>query len=299
MEATSTSNLASIPTVDRFIFVSESCLPVVTMQELDSALFHGDDNESDKAAATRSAKTNSSYDGSNANKSWINARNTPNNGYARQLQWDAMDPAIPQANVWKADQWIVLTRHHAWPILSLVDEAAQSVQQNGNRSTSSGGNPNRLQLALWQCFRGVKASDEMYFPTVMSLLGILADGDDVKDNPTKTSGSLTTTTTAAAMSKEVARKRVTYCDWSMNAKNPASFIISRKEKFKELKRVMRLAREEGCIFARKFTLENTNGANTIGASGDGNEGLGHAQEFAITGDEWIEIVSKMSGSNYV
>jgi len=118
------------------------------------------------------------YNSANANKSWVNARNTPNNGFARQLQWDSIDPSIPQSHVWKADQWILLMRHHAWPILSLIDDAVQNVS-----------NKDRSLLALWQCFRGVKASDEMYFPTVMSLLGILGNGNaNDNDNNGKDEG---------------------------------------------------------------------------------------------------------------
>jgi hypothetical protein len=280
-----------IPPVDRFIFVSETCMPVTTMSEFECALFHDEESDVDNSRngkrlsnSTSEGTTNpNAYDSSGANKSWINARNTPNNGYARQLQWDATDTAIPRSKIWKADQWIVLTRHHAWPILSLIDDAIQSVQQTQNSDSGRGqfgGNRSRLQLALWQCFRRVKASDEIYFPTVMALLGILDDAandDGNEDN----SGKISNEPAAKAMNEEVCRRRVTYCDWSMNAKNPASFLISRKDNFKELIRVMRLAREERCLFARKF---NTGTRQDI----EENEG-----EAAITGEEWEGILRKL------
>ena len=282
------AHTGTLPTVDRFIFVSESCIPITTLAEFESALFSNDDGNETKISTQ---PTSTQYNGNDANKSWINARNTPNNGYARQLQWDVIDRSIPQSNIWKADQWMILTRRHAWPILKLIDDAIESVKgQSG--STNNHHSRNHLQLALWQCFRRVKASDEMYFPTVMALLGILGDRD-VKgdDNSINDAMANNGDKKESSMDKEVVRRRVTYCDWSMNAKNPESFEINRKDKFKELRRVIRLAREEGCLFARKFTpiLENDPSRGAIAIRGV----KGEIQE-AISVEEWLEIVTKMS-----
>lgn len=276
----------SLPTVDRFIFASESCIPVTTLDELERSLFkeeNSDDDEKIAADASLSTETKTdenSYDGSYANKSWVNARNTPNNGYARQLQWDATHRAIPTERIWKADQWIMLTRHDAWPIVSLIDDAVQAVQdsERNNRSHNDHRNNSSLQLGLWQCFRRVKASDEMYFPTVMSLLGIL--GED-KDN---SSGDNEDSNDDIGQSS-VHRKRVTYCDWSMNAKNPAAFELDRKNNFKELRDVVKAARKEGCIFARKFA---------ISPKGPVQEDVDYKKgEKLITGEEWSTLIQKM------
>jgi len=83
----------STPTVDRFTFASESCMHVSTLAE--------------HVPPTTAA----AYPASEV--SWIDARNTPNNGYAKQLQWDVMHTAISPNHIWKADQWIVLTQRHA------------------------------------------------------------------------------------------------------------------------------------------------------------------------------------------
>lgn len=301
-----------LPTVDRFIFVSETCLPVTTLSEFESALFRDEDDpphhhqegkkQPSNTHTTTTTNEETCYDQSGANKSWINARNTPNNGYARQLQWDATDSSIPRNKIWKADQWIVLTRHHAWPIISLIDDAIQSVQSQigggsgggGNRDRDRGGHhrQSRIQLALWQCFRRVKASDEMYFPTVMALLGIL-EGDD-EENESASAGVGTDVDGAdkkPMMKEEVCNRRVTYCDWSMNAKNPASFVINRQDKFKELIRVVRLARQERCLFARKFTT--LEGPGSAFGSSMRQEDSGNDDETAITGDEWMEIIRKL------
>jgi hypothetical protein len=293
-----------LPTVDRFIFVSETCLPVVTMSELEVSLFGklGEEKEeelssssdinssrvADGVEASRGslfAPPSSKYSGEYANKSWVNARNTPNNGYARQLQWDAMDPAVPPMHIWKADQWILLTRHHAWPLLSLVDEAVQNVQASCNRgSDNKDGKDNRdaLHLGLWQCFRKVKASDEMYFPTLMSLLGMLGGGDCKvnNDNPNQMDSAEEASRMTSCNEIEVCTKRVTYCDWSENAKNPATFVISRRDNFKEFRNVIKLAREEGCLLARKFTMQE----DELDATDQGEN------DKMFTGEGWLELI---------
>lgn len=276
-----------LPTVDRFIFASESCIPVTTLDELEKTLFKeesSDDKEKIAADTFSSAETKADenpYDGRYANKSWVNARNTPNNGYARQLQWDATHQAIPTEHIWKADQWIMLTRHDAWPIVSLIDDAVQTLQdsERNNRSHNDNRNNPTLQLGFWQCFRRVKASDEMYFPTVMSLLGILG-----KDKDKSSSGQDDDKNDEKSHSI-VHRKRVTYCDWSMNAKNPAAFEMDRKNNFKELRDVVKAARKEGCIFARKFTI-SPNGP--VQEDADYKKG-----EELITGEEWSTLIRKM------
>eukprot|EP00978_Attheya_sp_CCMP212_P040649 scaffold224233_cov35-Attheya_sp.AAC.3 len=61
--------------------------------------------QDDVAAAATTTTTGEGYE-----KLWMVALNKPNNGYAKQLQWDKMDSAVPPKNIWKADKWIVLTR---------------------------------------------------------------------------------------------------------------------------------------------------------------------------------------------
>ena len=88
-----------LPPVDKFIFVSETCLPVTTLKEVETALF---------------GTTGDLFD-----VSWVNGRNTPNNGYSRQLQFEKIDPVVPKACQWKADQWMALSRPHAVAIMDL------------------------------------------------------------------------------------------------------------------------------------------------------------------------------------
>ena len=181
-----------------------------------------------------------------------------------------MSPAIPKHIIWKADQWIVLTRHHAWPLISLIDDAASSIHthsnsnnhsnsniQSSSTSSSSTSSSSTSKVALWQCFRHTKASDELYFTTVMALLGILSSSNT--PNPPNTSTNTEPSSLSSSSSfKDVAIRRVTYCDWTTNAKNPATFTVSRHDQFKDFSQVLRLARNNGCLFARKFSYTNSN-----------------------------------------
>ena len=229
-----------IPPVDRFIFVSESCLPVTTLEEVELALF-GPKNASDSSVTL--------YD-----KSWVNARSTPNNGYARQLQWDAIrTDNIPQNFIWKADQWMVLTRLDAEAVASLP-----SKHLNGRQ--------------LWPAFRKCRASDEIYFPTTLSILGIVSrqDGEAQIDDFSK----------GESCAGQIRRRRVTYCDWSLSAKNPASFTSQ------DWKYVVQKARGEGCLFARKFVLFSSlrDGAKKNPQPVD--------KDGEVSVDDWITIVVK-------
>ena len=79
----------------------------------------------------------------------------------------------------------------------------------------------------------------MYFPTALAILGILASNDG---NDNNNSNAVQTETGG-----ECRKQRVTYANWSMSAKKPASFHSN------ELKKVTELARKQGCLIARKFS----------------------------------------------
>mmetsp|Transcript_28633 Transcript_28633/g.60193 ORF Transcript_28633/g.60193 Transcript_28633/m.60193 type:complete len:797 (+) Transcript_28633:332-2722(+) len=242
-----------IPPVDRFIFVSESCLPVATLDEVELALFGprktigNDASENHKGDECNKKDVQSLY-----NKSWINARSTPNNGYSRQLQWDEIRPTdIPQNLIWKADQWIVLTRSHGEAVTSMP-----SKYLNGRY--------------LWTAFRNCRASDEMYFPTALSILGILQRGGNDKEVDDSSKGE-------SCAGKEIRRRKITYCDWSMGAKNPVAYTL------KDWKEVAEKARNEGCLFARKFVPQR--GKMKSGSTGNG----------IISAREWVDTIVGIGG----
>ena len=242
---------AALPPVDQFIFLSETCLPVATLAEVGNTLF-GVDNST---AANVS--------------SWLKARNAPNNGYARQQQWDRMNGAIPTENIWKADQWILLIREHA----EAVARAGRGNASSKSSSISSSG------AQLWECFKRTRASDELYFPTVLSLLHIIG-GDKKHDGSTSIMAT-------DLLGDKVANRRITYCDWSMSARNPASFNVLLEGRKAEFSEVVRKAREEGCLFARKFVA-----GNIIGPGGRPPVGAASAENEKFTSEKWVEVVKK-------
>eukprot|EP00590_Aulacoseira_subarctica_P011987 CAMPEP_0172438666 /NCGR_PEP_ID=MMETSP1064-20121228/72919_1 /TAXON_ID=202472 /ORGANISM="Aulacoseira subarctica , Strain CCAP 1002/5" /LENGTH=226 /DNA_ID=CAMNT_0013187233 /DNA_START=412 /DNA_END=1093 /DNA_ORIENTATION=- len=144
----------SIPPSDRFIFVSETCIPIVSLDKFEEELFAITD----------------------IGNSWVNGSNEPNNGYSRQLQSEKMSPAIPASKIWKADQWIVLTRQHAEEVMSIPSKISES-------------------QGFFTCFSHVRASDEMYFPTALALLGLIRSNVNNESNneKSKTASSLTGT----------------------------------------------------------------------------------------------------------
>jgi hypothetical protein len=50
---------------------------------------------------------------------------------------------------------------------------------------------------------------------------------------------------------------MTYADWSVSAKNPASFTC------REWKEVVEKARKEGCLFARKFVRASSSPSSSV------------------------------------
>lgn len=174
--------------IQRFLLASESCLPILPLDQAAEALF------------------------ATAPHSWVNYRNTPNNGYSNQQQFvPLVDKGVPPDRIGKADQWVALTRAHAQAILAL---------------------PKALGEDLWPLFKRVSASDEMYFPTCLALLGALGNSGSSQDGK-------------ATAPDGVAKRRVTYCHWGDSPKSPETYQGLHDE-------LLTQASAEGCLFARKF-----------------------------------------------
>lgn len=248
----------TIPPVDHFLYISESCLPVSTASEFVAKI-------------------------PNAVTSWVNGRHrqqegTPQNKYEDD-QFAGVHRKIPGQCRWKADQWVLLSRRHAVPMVNLDRPPRMAVRHQ-----------------LWQSFANINASDELYVPTSLALLGYLRitkDGHDTqrarglaaaaaaasaaaaseKKNPAEdtsaekkqedtTAGSTpskdkdttaveTTTTTPIndpPTNDCLELRPVTYTDWSEGMRNPQTFVNG----FSDLKRVGKQARDQGCLVARKF-----------------------------------------------
>jgi len=144
------------------------------------------------------------------NVSWMNYNTTSTNGYAQQGQFDVLKGIIPAQCVVKADQWIMLSRQHAQTVLSL---------------------PEKLGSPVLPLFKKVRASDEMYFPCCLAVLGYI----------TIASGSHS--------SSSILRRPVTWCDWSEKGKNPKVYTGLTNATVME-------ALAKGCLFFRKVKLSD-------------------------------------------
>ena len=257
-----------IPPVDQFLYLSETCLPVTTAQVVFDTL-------------------------QDTTVSWVNARNrkdpgTPKNKYESD-QFAGIHRRIPGQYRWKADQWISLCRHHASLVLGIDRPHIPPKHQ------------------LWQSFRDINASDEMYFPTCLALLGLLrndAVSSQIKDdnklrkegNPPKVDDKnpqslpQPTTTAAAAATNAttplppvILKRPITYTDWSEGMRNPATF----SKGFADFRRVAKEARSKGCLLARKFAPF----IPVPGVAPEEQKITGH-----ITVEEWREVVEMLSHS---
>ncbi|KAJ8602625.1 hypothetical protein CTAYLR_010204 [Chrysophaeum taylorii] len=176
-----------------FAFVSETCVPVSTADEVTSEIF-----------------------GEVPPRSWIAAADAPNNGYSKQKQFDLVSRAIPA--VWKADQWLLLSRVHARLALRADDEVVSYLRRKRKRDDES--------PALWRFFEDVQAADELYFPSVLALCGELPEPPNLRK-------------------PRLSRRRLTWCDWSSGPKSPTTHATLTPV-------IVQKARAQGCLFARKF-----------------------------------------------
>ncbi|CAJ1912817.1 unnamed protein product [Cylindrotheca closterium] len=268
-EATAEST-ALLPSVDQFLFISETCLPIRTAPELFRLL-------------------------PGPTVSWINGRHrkdpkTPKNKYEDD-QFGLISRKIPGQFRWKADQWVLLGRLHATAILAMDRPHFHPRHQ------------------FWQHFRNINASDEMYIPTALAILGYLRytlEGEDTqraRNNLTagETEATATSPKNAAAKKEKeddkakiapipilppppemVLKRAVTYTDWTEGMRNPACFTKG----ILEFGKVAQLARKEGCLVARKFAPKVVIPGEE--ASKDITQEKGY-----ITAEDWLEAVQKM------
>lgn len=262
-----------IPPVDHFLYISESCLPVATAPEFFSNL-------------------------SDSTISWVNARHrmqagTPKNKYEDD-QFAGINRRIPGQFRWKADQWLLLSRTHASKIIAIDRPHIPPKHQ------------------LWQSFCHINASDEMFFPTSLALLGYLRftkDGCDTQKRRsrdeesyngkkstgeneaqdlahstvgTQSSSTCDSATTSTLPDKNpcILLKPVTYTDWSEGARNPATFVHGASD----FKTIGKLARHQKCLVARKFaTFKDVPGISSNAEHMTGN----------ITFEQWIEVIEEL------
>eukprot|EP00981_Chlorochromonas_danica_P006430 scaffold1389_cov251-Ochromonas_danica.AAC.28 len=219
------------PGIDKFIFASESCLPIRSLSEVIDTVY---------------------ADG--VTSSWINYRNSPNNGYSKQQQFDILhlEAGLPLPWVFKADQWILLSRFHCQLIFKFLDYLLLQDDQKSEQERQDGIVTTLRHHPIFTLFKRVRASDEMFFPTVLASLlpreeDSVDDHDDkqgIKSEDSARSGENDGDRLLVGMQ----RRRVTYCDWSAGARNPRTFNSITTSSLQP-------AIEEGCLFFRKIRFE--------------------------------------------
>jgi hypothetical protein len=189
------------PRCGRFIFGTESCVPLYRLSEISKALFKQD-------------------------ASWLNAFCKGKNNWESQACFRAVnEKVIPPKNVWKTiPGWIMLNRRHAAEISILASKSCSHAPCNNkpDRSGCLGVSEDADLVRAWgeggtwrEDNGNVWAPEEVFFPTMLSILGYLNESG--KD--------------------EVVRKSVTYARWKkLGDANPISFSVLDAELLKEFRK---------------------------------------------------------------
>ena len=225
----------------KLLYASESCIPICTLSDASIRLFSN-------------------------NKSWLKVKFKPRNGYNGSSQWVPIENGgvIPPECVCKADQWVAINRNHAKIILNSYDYI------QGLKST----------INFWPSFRKGCASDEMYFPTLLSCCGLLpnrrnymnyimsSDGNDNNNsgsssNSDGTKAVTSTTNIPSLLYNEIDMKqRLTYVIWNYadyGNYDDKNSLCDRPETFQTFnKELVKNGLKEGCIFIRKMKDTNLN-----------------------------------------
>jgi hypothetical protein len=224
------------PQVQRFVLASESCIPIVPLADAIDSLWA-------------------------SSASWVHAWHAPDSGNEKYNQFFAVPTeTIPETDVWKADQWVMLTRDHAKLLLELPQRVGMregyQAADGGSSSSSSSAVTAQASTAgsaapstMWQCFKPpVFAPDEIYVPTCLSILQLMRESEGVepKEGWNKWTQAQKRSSDKAPYA-DIQRRMVTFVDWPRprDGKSPKAFM-----QFDE--GVMRKAVANGCLFARKF-----------------------------------------------
>ena len=139
------------------------------------------------------------------------------------MSWQAVWKAVPG--------WIALTRKHALEMVSLSLDGERLGLQDLVLAWGPGGQYSEEK-------GGVFAPEEVYFPTLLALLGYLRDDS----SPTSSSS----TSSSALPHREVKRQSVNYAEFvKAGDANPRSFSYLSTQ-------LVQYFRKSGALFARKF-----------------------------------------------
>ena len=243
-----------------YAFLSESCIPIISLESFLSQLGLSITTTSNAKSTTDSQETRSLQQCEGLASSWLKYSQQATNGYASQYQFGKLVNVIPSGKAMKADQWILLERRHVMRVFAFIQKFQGKLNQarkkidesNAGHEVTSGkqGENNDKDLfqgkeeeeeeeeevvvpALEQIkedgiklslawFKQVRASDEMYFPTLLAMLGHIPT-----QAPTPTTSNMTLTNDnedgKIDISLPVRCRAMTHCDWSQLGKSPESY----------------------------------------------------------------------------
>ena len=167
------------------------------------------------------------------NKSWADVNVAITGRDTGKFATIAATGVVPASKLCRCDQWIVLARRHAQTILEL--------RRNSDKP-------------LMEAFAGVKAPDEIYFPTCLSLAGIASldhahavEAKRRQDSTRKELYNLPPAKSAPIPLPDdgVLRRRLAYCSWPSRSATSPSYL-------KLTAAVVAAAVAEGCLTMRKF-----------------------------------------------
>ena len=129
------------------------------------------------------------------------AYDKPVNGYDTLMMNAVNTKYIPKECVRKCDTWIMLTRQHAHAVLVKI--------------------PALVGSAVWPHFSRVKVADEIFMPTMMTVIGAIKGGGVPGG-----SGKRMDSGDPAVVDQrtdQVERRKTTHVDWSKGGPHPKAF----------------------------------------------------------------------------
>jgi hypothetical protein len=243
------------PEINKFIFASESCIPIVPLEQTLDTLYSYDTSSISASSSSSSALLENGY-------CWLAGKNEPTDGFGRQFP--IIIGKVPKEHVWKADQWCLLSRSAVNKIVDLLVfldlKNNSSIASSSSSSSSSLVVPSSFSVLklkdnpIFTLFHGMTASDEMFFPTVLSMLGYqFVAPSDLPSFPSSSSSSTTSSSpisssASSSASLSVIKRRITYADWTNKGKSPQTFEPLNKKDFLK-------AKEEKTLFFRKIQFQ--------------------------------------------
>lgn len=160
-----------------------------------------------------------------------------------------MERYFPSQCIYKADQWVLLSRKHVVEIIRLCQYVHNRINNTDTDCLVSELSNGRVDTTYYntyvRLYDKVMASDEMIIPTTLALLGFINDTTPIKMTDIAVSINNNNENEDDCRDLDINRCRATYSDWSEKMPNPKTFRIMRRSDFIT-------ARGEGCLFFRKL-----------------------------------------------